>query len=104
VAKKQMDWARRLRRKIMRELGDVCNGYNKKCNVVRKLQFDCIKPVGNSHGKWSYDTRVRFYREQHKLNNLQILCSRCHERKSAEERKHNANHPEFNYDDDNTPF
>lgn len=95
---RQMLWARKLRRKIMRELEYECTF----CKATRHLQFDCKEPVGNSHGKWSYDTRIRFYREQLKEGNLQVLCSKCHDKKSAKERR--KKHPEFHFDDDNTPF
>lgn len=102
MAARQMKWAHRLRRKIMRELGPECAGYKKECGATEKLELDCIKPVGNGHGKWSYDTRIRFYRDQLKQDNLQVLCNKCHEKKSAHERRKNANHPELPYD--NEPF
>jgi 5-methylcytosine-specific restriction endonuclease McrA len=80
---RQRDWARKLRRKIFRELGYECA----KCGKTRFLELDCKKPAGNGHGKWPYDTRMRFYREMLKEGNLQVLCNKCHEKKSSLERR-----------------
>jgi len=95
-----MTWARKLRRKIFRELGYECA----ICGKTRNLELDCKKPVGNSHGRWSYDTRIRFYRTMLKENNLQVLCAKCHNTKSTREQRRIVNHPELRFDDDNTPF
>jgi hypothetical protein len=102
---RQMRWARNKREEIRQALGNVCAGYKKRCKVKHNLQFDCITPVPNGHGQWSYDTRTRFYITQLAIDNLQLLCPRCHEAKSGNERM--TKHPDLfepQVDPDNCPF
>ncbi len=101
MAARQMEWGRRKRAEIMAALGNVCAGFGRKCRNTKHLELDCIKPVGNMHAKWGYDTRVRFYIKQFKAGNLQILCNKCHERKSTKEQRDQGN---MELDLDNEPF
>jgi len=101
VGAHQREWARRKRVEIFKALDTVCVGYKKKCGRTKHLQLDCIIPANNGHGKWSYDTRVRFYLEQLKKGNLQVLCSKCHEHKSRDEQIANGN---MTLNFDNEPF
>ncbi len=83
MGKRQMAWARRERDRLLTVLGDKC----KECGKTRKLEFDCIEPnVNNRHWRqMSWDTRMRFYRDQHAQGNLQILCYKCHRKKTPKQ-------------------
>jgi hypothetical protein len=85
---RQREWARKQRLKLCRLLGLQC----KQCSSrdYRKLEFDCIKPIGDNHGKKEWSWRISIYRQQHKNNNLQLLCDKCHNKKTAKE---NSNTP-----------
>lgn len=56
------------------------------CNATKKLVFDCKVPLGDTHHKWESSRRMSFYRLQHRIGNLQVLCSKCNEAKAREER------------------
>lgn len=80
MALRQREWARKTRLKLRRLLGLCCA----KCKSrdYRKLEFDCIKPMGHYHHRdmeWSW--RMSFYRRMLKENNLQLLCQKCNARK-----------------------
>lgn len=81
---RQRDWARRTRLKLRRLLGLVCKHCGNK--DYRKLEFDVIKLCGNDHHRrmdWSW--RMSFYRRMFAEGNLQLLCSKCHGKKTYEE-------------------
>ncbi len=80
----QKDWARRARIKLKTELGDKCA----KCGATEpdvELEFDCVKACGDKHHKMDTSHRMSFYRAQHRIQNLQILCKKCNTVKSAGE-------------------
>lgn len=109
-------WAKKRRRYIKGLLGYRCNlcGIHEllkedlldpKTQKPILLVFDCIIAQGDKHHKGSTDQRMIFYWKQYKANNLQLLCEKCHDKKSS------AEHPqkdvsEFeNFNDDNQdPF
>lgn len=86
MAKRQRDWARKTRDKLMSLLGDKCA----KCGTTIELQFDVITPVQDfdKTGKekhqramdWSW--RMSFYRKQFNNKNLQLLCDKHNSQKS----------------------
>lgn len=78
MARRQKDWAARAREKLMAELGGRCV----ECGSRRRLEFDCVTPMGGAHHKYDPSWRMSFYRQQHKENNLQILCKPCNGLKS----------------------
>lgn len=81
MGKRQRDWARKVRLKLRRLLEFRC----KACGSNINLEFDCIKPLGNNHGKLEWSWRMSIYRKQYEENNLQLLCALCHSKKSAKE-------------------
>ena len=81
MAKAQKEWARRQRRALMAELGEVCVF----CGSVLNLEFDCKKPMGDAHHRYDTSHRMSFYRKQHANGNLQVLCRRCNARKGSDE-------------------
>jgi len=63
---------------LMDRLGGICA----RCSKTERLQFDCIEPRGKEHhGKSLYD-RMRFYMQEFRRGNLQLLCTPCHQLKS----------------------
>ena len=80
---RQRQWARRRRLQLRRLLGMKCI----KCGSCdyRKLEFDCIIPAGDNHGRKEWSWRMSIYNFHYKQNNLQLLCDKCHNKKTAEE-------------------
>jgi 5-methylcytosine-specific restriction endonuclease McrA len=85
MAKYHKEWARRQRILLLFELGGRCV----KCGVTEDLEFDCIKPMGDTHHKYDTSQRMSFYRQQWREKNLQVLCERCHNRKTANDLESN---------------
>ena len=81
MAKTQKEWAKRRRDELMALLGRVCA----LCGSTERLEFDCIKPMGDAHHRFDTSHRISFYRRQHAAGNLQVLCSTCNSRKGAKE-------------------
>lgn len=77
MGKLQKAWARRARAKLLTELGAKCA----HCGEREALGFDCISPRGDRHHKMDTSARMSFYRGEHRLGNLQVLCSECNRRK-----------------------
>jgi hypothetical protein len=75
----QSIWAASEKRTMKAILGDRCV----RCGVNNCLTFDCIKPTGHGHHKMGSVARVRFYQQQMRLGNLQLLCSECNSAKGA---------------------
>ena len=71
-------WAARQRDRLIEQLGGRC----RKCNGARKLTFDHINPIGWDPSVKSWHMRMREYVRAHEAGNLQILCVRCHGKKS----------------------
>lgn len=97
MGKRQRDWARRLRVQIRKDLGNKCA----HCGATEELEFDCISPKGDEHHKMEQSARVSFYRVQYALGNLQLLCEKCHKKKTSFEQTQYFQEPET---DDNQPF
>lgn len=72
-------WARNARFKLLFLLGGCCA----HCSSTRELEFDCKIPQGHVHHTLGTAKRMVFYRKQHAAGNLQILCKRCHKKKSV---------------------
>jgi len=72
MGKRQKAWARRETDRLRQVLGGCCS----VCGTTDKLEFDVIIVVGNNdhHRKMDWSHRMSFYRKQHSLNNLQLLC------------------------------
>lgn len=75
--------ARHLRAELVKELGSVCVS----CQSTNKLHFDCIVPQGPAHHLMAWPERIRWYWQQHLLGNLQLLCPRCHLRKTQRDNR-----------------
>lgn len=67
------------RRELTLILGGKCN----MCASTHSLEMDCIVPVGAAHHFMPWPQRIRFYWQQHLLRNLQLLCRRCHLKKTS---------------------
>jgi 5-methylcytosine-specific restriction endonuclease McrA len=80
---RQVIWAARARFTLRFQLGDCCA----ICSSTRNLEFDCIQPQGHAHHAAGVIHRTVFYRKQHREGNLQLLCKRCHKKKSVAEHK-----------------
>ena len=85
MAQRQREWAMKAAETLRGELGACCV----KCGDPSELEFDCIRPMGDRHHKMEWSWRLSFYRAQAKAGNLQLLCERCHNKKSSLE------HPNF---------
>ncbi len=81
MSKRQKIWARAARARLIAALGGRCAA----CGLDTCLEFDCRSPKGDKHHRMDTSSRMSFYNEQHKTGNLQLLCERCHNRKTAEE-------------------
>ena len=75
------EWARRIRDELLTSLGGRC----RKCNGARCLTFDHVSPIGWAPETKSWSQRMVEYRRAHQAGNLQILCVRCHGKKSRED-------------------
>ncbi len=64
-------------------LGSYCN----QCSSEQDLEFDCIIPQGDAHHKYDTSHRMCFYFKQYRNNNLQLLCSKCHSKKTQIEQE-----------------
>lgn len=73
MSKRQKEWARNARLRLVIALGGRCVA----CGATEKLELDCIIPRGHSHHGMASDQRVTFYRRQASVGNLQVLCTRC---------------------------
>ena len=81
MSKRQKEWAKEARARLMNKLGGVCI----ICQTNENLTFDCIEPKGDRHHRMDSSSRMSFYHGEHKLGNLQILCERCNNRKAINE-------------------
>lgn len=73
------EYREKRKKEAIRYLGGKC----KKCNSKKNLEFDHIDPTTKKNQISSMFTSsiVQFYEE---LNKCQLLCRRCHLRKSSE--------------------
>lgn len=71
MARRQVDWARRARAKLIAELGGRCT----VCGTTEALELDCIDPQGHRHHRLGVTWRICFYRAQARAGNLQVLCA-----------------------------
>ncbi len=81
MGKTQKDWARRWRSILKWLLRGRCA----LCGSDEDLEFDCIRPRGDTHHRFDTSERMSFYRKQFLLGNLQLLCKKCHGKKSKNE-------------------
>lgn len=89
MGKKQKEWARKKRRDLMLKLGGCCA----VCGTEEDLTFDCIEPSGDAHHKYDTSQRMSFYRVQHAIKNLQILCETHQAEKSKSEQQYGVEEP-----------
>ena len=64
------------------DLGERCA----RCSLPFDLEFDCIQPNGPAHHGKSFCDRIRFYVREHQRGNLQLLCVKCHQLKSVQDK------------------
>lgn len=79
MGKRQKRWARGKRVDLLLQLGMACA----HCNATDELEFDCITPCGDGHHRLDTARRISFYLRQYREKNLQILCSKCNNKKSV---------------------
>ena len=82
MSARQKAWARMARLRLIAQLGGKCES----CGWEAGLQFDCIKPTGDDHGRKDTSARMSIYHRQHRRGNLQLLCALCHQKKSLDDR------------------
>ena len=75
---RQRKWARKTKLRLRTALGNRCV----ICHSQSNLEFDCVLPLGDNHGKKEYSWRMSIYNRQHRDGNLQLLCDFCHNLKS----------------------
>jgi len=73
MAKRQKEWARRRRAKLIRILGGQCT----VCHETHELTFDCLEPKGHEHHGKDTSARMSFYNQQFRAANLGLLCHLC---------------------------
>jgi len=71
--------ARRVREEIFASLGSFCVA----CGATERLTFDCKEPCGDKHHRMNSQDRAYFYRRQHQLGNVQVLCEDCNVSKGS---------------------
>jgi 5-methylcytosine-specific restriction endonuclease McrA len=81
MAKRQVRWAKAQMVRIRTILGGRCA----ECGEAQRLELDCIIPQGHKHHAAGLISRVCFYRKQMRFGNLQVLCSKCHSKKTAKD-------------------
>jgi hypothetical protein len=79
MASRQREWAEKATKALRQALGGHCVDCGKK---RRKLEFDCIKPMGHAHHRMEWSWRISFYRQQFAAGNLALRCSHCHQIKT----------------------
>lgn len=72
MGKRQKEWARKARQKLIAELGGSCA----QCGTKDNLVFDCIFPTGHDHHSKDTSARMSYYRREHACGNLQLLCAK----------------------------
>jgi hypothetical protein len=85
---RQRIWAKKKREELLVELGSRCvhcGKYAWELEKGQQLEFDCIEARGDAHHRGAASERMCFYRKQHKMGNIQILCSDCNCKKSLTE-------------------
>jgi len=85
MASRQKEWARRARARLVACFGGECCKANGHCNG--QLEFDCIIPQGDEHHRKDTSARMSFYHKQHRIGNLQLLCSFHHALKSTQDKR-----------------
>lgn len=58
---------------LLELLGAKCRA----CGTKEKLEFDCVKPMGDEHHHLEWSHRISWYRQQAAAGNLQVLCRSC---------------------------
>ena len=86
-------WAEKIRFELLFLLG----GYCKLCGVIKDLEFDHVIPIDWIPSAKSQSQRAAEYRREFRKGNLQILCKKCHAKKTAEFRG-------FDVEPENCPF
>lgn len=80
MSKRHKKRAKAARKELKTLLGKKCA----LCRTDKKLEFDCIKPMGDAHHRLDPDRRMKFYCRQFLAQNLQLLCQKCNARKGDE--------------------
>lgn len=73
MGRRQKEWARTARVKLILALGSKCS----VCGTVQNLTFDCLTPQGSAHHAMESSSRMCFYRHQARQGNLGLLCAFC---------------------------
>lgn len=75
-------WANLVLRRLRHDLGQMCGWCWRSARAAGGLEFDCIAPEGDEHHRWETNRRAVFYRRLYRRGGLQLLCPRCHRRKT----------------------
>jgi 5-methylcytosine-specific restriction endonuclease McrA len=86
MSARQKIWAKKRKASQFEELGGKCIS----CDATENLERDCIVPQGDAHHKMSTDQRTSFYNQQMRAGNVQLLCSKCHTKKTIIDTKPTA--------------
>ncbi len=78
-------WAQTVREWLLLKFGRKCKVCKTTGTEKNGLEFDCIIPQGDDHHRAGFISRQSFYRKQAKLGNLQLLCQKCHIKKTKKE-------------------
>lgn len=92
MGKRQKRWAAKRRAELRELLGGCCARCKRRASEEGsgdvpfiRLEFDCVSPTGHAHHRMDASARTSFYNYQHDQGNLQLLCERCHARKTRED-------------------
>jgi len=80
VGQRQRIWAARARDALRFALGQRCAWCDRRTST---LEFDVIDSSDETHHRFEWSARISFYRKMNARGNLQLLCKRCHGRKSS---------------------
>lgn len=68
-----------MRDELFASLGRFCA----HCGSEDQLEFDVLEPMGDRHHRMNALDRAYFYRKQHAIGNLQVLCGPCNRWKGS---------------------
>jgi hypothetical protein len=74
-------YSRELKARLIAQLGGQCA----RCSAHEHLQFDCVRSQGGAHHEMQWRDRLRFYEREISRGNVQLLCPKCHVKKTLDE-------------------
>lgn len=81
MGKRQTEWAKRARLKLIADLGGQC----KQCGSLEDLHLDHLYPsqeiISSGNRRQEYSRRVIIMRREKEAGILQVLCAKCNQKK-----------------------